>query len=161
MSTTSPSPVPGPLVVAPREGRTANPLTIGGQEVFIKVAGGDTNDALSCMFHTVPPMTGPPLHQHQHEDEMFYVIEGEVTFQIDGNRTVAKAGTTLFAPRLTVHAFQNFTQSTARLLITLVPGGLDRMFVEASSITGENAAAQFGPIGARYGLTVKGPPLRP
>ena len=160
MSTTGFDPAPGPLVVAPREGRTANPLTIGGQEVFIKVAGADTNDGLSCMFHTVPPMTGPPLHQHQHEDELFYVIEGEVTFQIDGSRTVAKAGTTLFAPRLTVHAFQNFTQSTARMLITLVPGRLDRMFVEASALKGENVAAQFGPIGAKYGLEVKGPPLK-
>ena len=161
MSMPSFNPVPGPLVVAPREGRTTNPLTIGGQEVFIKVAGADTNDALSCMFHTVPPMTGPPLHQHQREDELFYVVEGEITFEVDGKRTVAKAGTMLFAPRLTVHAFQNFSQSAARLLITLVPGGMDRMFVEASKLTGENVAAQFGPIGARYGLTLKGPPLRP
>jgi quercetin dioxygenase-like cupin family protein len=157
----APNTVPGALVVAPREGRTANPLTIGGQEVFIKVAGADTNDGLSCMFHSVPPMTGPPLHQHQHEDELFYVIDGEVTFEIDGKRTLAKAGTTLFAPRFTVHAFQNFSQSPARLLITLVPGGLDRMFVEASTITGENVAAQFAPIGARYGLAMKGAPLRP
>jgi quercetin dioxygenase-like cupin family protein len=161
MSTTGSNPVPGPLVVGPLEGRTADPLKIGGQEVFVKVAGADTNDQMCCFFHIVPPMTGPPLHQHTREDEMFYVIEGEVTFQIDGNRTLAKAGTTLFAPRLTVHAFQNFTQNTARLLITLSPGGLDRMFVEASALTGENVVAQFGPIGARYGLTVKGPPLRP
>jgi len=159
MSTPSFKPVSA-LVVAPREGRTANPLTIGGQEVFIKVAGADTNDGLCCMFHTVPPMTGPPLHQHQREDEMFYVIEGEVTFQVDGNRTLAKPGTILFAPRLSVHAFQNFTQTVARLLITLTPGGLDRMFVEASSLTGENVAAQFAPIGARYGLSLMGPPLR-
>jgi len=108
MSISRVNPVPGSLVVAPREGRTAAPLTIGGQEVFIKVTGADTNDGLSCMFHTVPPMTGPPLHQHQHEDELFYVIEGEVTFEIDGTRTLAKAGTTLFAPRLTKHAFSKF-----------------------------------------------------
>jgi quercetin dioxygenase-like cupin family protein len=161
MSTTAFDPVPGSLVVAPQEGRTVDPLTIGGQEVFIKVAGADTNDGLSCMFHTVPPLSGPPLHQHQREDELFYVIEGEVTFQIDGNRTLAKAGTTLFAPRFTVHAFQNFTHSTARLLITLVPGGLDRMFVEASALTGENVAAAFAPIGVKYGLTIMGPPLGP
>jgi quercetin dioxygenase-like cupin family protein len=148
-------------VVAPREGRTEKPLALGGQEVFIKVAGADTNDALCCMLHTVPPMTGPPLHQHQHEDELFYVLEGELTFEVDGKRTVAKAGTTLFAPRLTVHAFQNLSQSPARVFITLVPGGLDRMFVEASTLTGENVAAQFAPIGARYGLMMKGAPLKP
>lgn len=161
MSTTSSSPVPVSLVVAPREGRTGNPLTIGGQEIFVKVAGADTNDGMSVMFHTVPPMTGPPLHQHEREDELFYIVEGELTFQVDGNRTLAKTGTTLFAPRLTVHAFQNFTQSTARVLITFAPGGVDRMFVEAAALTGENVTAQFGPIGARYGVTVKGPPLRP
>jgi quercetin dioxygenase-like cupin family protein len=159
MSTTGFDPVPGSLVVGPREGRTADPLQIGGQEVFVKVAGADTNDQFSCLFHSVPSMSGPPLHQHMREDELFYVIEGEVTFQIDGNRTLAKAGTTLFAPRLTVHAFQNFSQNPALLLITLVPGGLDRMFVEASALTGDNLAAAFGAIGAKYGLSVKGPPL--
>jgi len=140
------------LVVQPQEGRTADPLGIGGQEVLIKVAGADTNDQLCCMFHVVPPMSGPPLHQHTREDELFYVLEGEVTFEIDGKRTLATAGTTLFAPRLTVHAFQNFTQSTAWLLITLSPGGLDRMFVEASALMGDNISAAFGAIGARYGL---------
>jgi quercetin dioxygenase-like cupin family protein len=161
MSTPGFDPVPGSLVVGPREGRTADLLKIGGQEVFVKVAGADTNDQLSCFFHTVPPMSGPPLHQHTREDELFYVIEGEVTFQIDGNRTLAKAGTTLFAPRLTVHAFQNFTQNPARLLITVSPGGLDRMFVEASALTGDNVAAAFGAISVKYGLNVMGPPLRP
>jgi mannose-6-phosphate isomerase-like protein (cupin superfamily) len=79
MSTTNPRPLPVPLVVKPQEGRTAHPLRIGGQEVLVTVAGADTNDQLSCFFHVVPPMSGPPLHQHTREDEVFYVLEGDVT----------------------------------------------------------------------------------
>jgi len=35
-------------------------------------------------------MSGPPLHVHTREDELFYVLEGEVVFQIADQRILAK-----------------------------------------------------------------------
>jgi uncharacterized cupin superfamily protein len=46
-------------------------------------------------------MPGPPLHVHSSEDELFYVLEGELAFQVDAQRILAKGGTTIFALRET------------------------------------------------------------
>jgi mannose-6-phosphate isomerase-like protein (cupin superfamily) len=148
-----------PVVVGPGETRVANPLDFWGEQVLVKVAGSDTNDQLSCTFHTVPPMKGPPRHQHQREDEMFYVVEGEVAFEIDGKGVVARAGTTLLAPRLSVHAYQNFTQQPIRLLVTTSPGGLDRLFAEVAELKG-GTPEQLHALGDKYGLRIMGPPLK-
>ena len=41
----------------------------------------------------VPPGGGPPPHIHSREEEGFYVLEGEITFQLGEERFVAVAGT--------------------------------------------------------------------
>ena len=39
-----------------------------------------------------PPGGGPPLHTHANEDEHFTVVEGEMTFYIDGRVETVAAG---------------------------------------------------------------------
>lgn len=160
MSTASLGSAPGALIVAPNEGRTPTPLRFFGEEVTVKIAGADTNDQLCTTLHRVPPMAGPPLHQHQREDELFYVLEGEVTFQIDGKRIVVQQGTTALAPRLSVHAYQNFTDKPIRLLVTCSPGGLDRLFVEVEALKGDTSPDKLHALGVKYGMTIMGPPLQ-
>ena len=53
---------------------------------------------------------------------MFYVLEGELVFQLDGTRHTVGVGGTAYSPRGFVHAYQNFTTSNARLLIASMPG---------------------------------------
>ena len=53
-----------------------------------------------------PHWAGPPLHQHDF-DEAFYVLEGELTFQVEDAVVVKRAGEFAFAPRNVVaHARQ-------------------------------------------------------
>ncbi len=40
----------------------------------------------------VPPGGGPPPHTHSREEEGFYVLEGEITFYVEGQPFVATAG---------------------------------------------------------------------
>lgn len=47
-----------------------------------------------------------PLHAHHSDGELFYVVEGQVSYHIDGERTVAPAGTTVFAPHGVPRAFR-------------------------------------------------------
>ena len=42
---------------------------------------------------------GSPLHVHTNEDEWFYVIEGELTFWVDGQVSVAPAGSFVYGPQ--------------------------------------------------------------
>jgi mannose-6-phosphate isomerase-like protein (cupin superfamily) len=59
-----------------------------GDLYTILAAGEDTGGAFALIHALVPPQSGPPPHLHHREDEAFYVLEGEVTFQADG-RTIA------------------------------------------------------------------------
>jgi quercetin dioxygenase-like cupin family protein len=55
-------------------------------------------------------------HYHANHSDSFYVIEGELEFQIDGKTVRAKAGTLVVAPRGAVHAFPVAVGSRARFL---------------------------------------------
>src|SRR5438874_4823008 len=78
----------------------------------------------------VPPGGGPPPHVHSREEEGFYVLEGEVTFRVGEERFVATAGTFANMPVGTPHSFRNEGSHPARMLISVAPAGLERMFFE-------------------------------
>src|ERR1700712_4297134 len=58
---------------------------------------------------------GPPLHMHDF-DEAFYMLDGELVFQIDGERFTRRAGEFAFAPRNVAHALANHSEANARYL---------------------------------------------
>ena len=162
MSTPTIQPGFSSLIIGPREGRTQAPVNVVGEEVLVKARGMDTNDRFAFFHATAPPMSGPPLHVHTREDELFYVLEGEVVFQIADQRILAKVGTTVFLPRGSVHTYQNFTGHTARLLIMVTPAGVDRLFEEMSADSHGTSMPDpvfLESIFTKYGLRMMGPPL--
>ncbi len=70
---------------------------------------------------------GPPLHHHAF-DETFYVIEGELTFQLEDKLFTRKRGKLAFAPRGVPHTFANLSGAEARTLIICTPAGFERYF---------------------------------
>jgi quercetin dioxygenase-like cupin family protein len=70
---------------------------------------------------------GPPLHRHDF-DEAFYVLEGELTFQLGDELSTAGPGSLTWAPRGSVHTFANLADAPARYLLICTPGGFERMF---------------------------------
>jgi len=149
-------------VVAARDGRTPAPLNIVGEETLVKVSAEDSDGTLAFFHLVAPPMSGPPRHVHTREDELFYVLEGELVFELDGERHTVLAGDTVYLRRGVVHAYQNFTRSNARLLIATTPGVFSGFFVELSAATPLGAlpdADRLNDIGTRYGITMLGPPM--
>jgi quercetin dioxygenase-like cupin family protein len=109
-----------------------------------------------------PPGGGPPLHTHVNEDEYFLVLEGEMTFYIDGQVTVRKAGESAFVPRGATHCFKNCSTREARLLVLFTPGTIEGFFDYGLPVDGEvpNDEYLLGRIvqlGPSYGLDVLGP----
>ncbi len=150
------------LVLGPEEGRTNEPLDVLGQPVLVKLAGMDSAGAVAVVHVTAPKMTGPPLHRHSREDVWFYVLEGEIVTEVDGNRTIAGAGASAFAPRGTAHAFQNFKDEPAKLLVMVTPAGLDRFFEELTEMNKGLSQPDFARVGelmTSYGMEILGPPL--
>ena len=70
---------------------------------------------------------GPPLHHHDF-DETFYVLEGELTFQLRDELFTRKRGELAFAPRNVPHTFANLSGADARTLIVCTPAGFERYF---------------------------------
>jgi quercetin dioxygenase-like cupin family protein len=111
----------------PAAGQT---VAIAGDVYRFVALGEDTDGKYAHWEAIVPPGGGPPPHTHSREDEGFFVVEGEMTFLIGAERLVACAGTFVNLPVGVPHAFRNDTSSQARLLITIAPAGLEKMFLE-------------------------------
>jgi oxalate decarboxylase/phosphoglucose isomerase-like protein (cupin superfamily) len=128
----------------------------------VKVSADDSDDTLAFFHLVAPPMSGPPRHVHTREDELFYVLEGELVFELDGERHTVRAGDTVYLRRGVVHTYQNFTASDVQLLIATVPGTFCRFFVELSAVTPLGAMpdpVQMDAMATEYGITTLGPPM--
>jgi quercetin dioxygenase-like cupin family protein len=144
------------------QGRTPQPLNVLGTEVFVKVANTDTESAVAIFCHSVAPMYGPPLHRHSREDEWFYILKGEITFEIDGKRITLHAGSSAFAPRGTTHTYKNSTNEAAEILVVVTPGGFLEFFEELSVLSDQVTASDpsaIERIAKKYGIEIVGPPL--
>jgi mannose-6-phosphate isomerase-like protein (cupin superfamily) len=79
-----------------------------------------------------PGAAGPPLHTH-HFDEAFYVLEGVLTFHLDGELVEVGAGELAFAPGGEPHTFTNRGDVPARYLIVCTPAGFEREFARRAA----------------------------
>ena len=81
----------------------------------------------------MPPGGGPPAHYHTREEEGFYIIEGEIAFQIGDQRLIASAGMFVNMPVGTPHSFKNESDRPAKMLVTMAPAGLEKGFFEVGT----------------------------
>src|SRR5947208_1383841 len=116
-----------PTLRKPTEGRT---IAVVGDVYRFLVTGEETNGKYALLEAVVSPGGGPPPQFHSREEEGFYVFEGEITFQIGGDRFVAGAGTFANMPVGTPHSFKNESGRPAKMLIAIAPAGLEQMFLE-------------------------------
>lgn len=121
--------------------------------VTIKVQSTDVENAYTILELILPPDAGAPLHIHHREDEIFQVIEGSCSVQMEADVKVIEAGSLVILPKGRRHAFQNTGEIPAKFLITAVPGGLDSYFTELDEITTDDEAKinqQVEAINAKY-----------
>lgn len=145
-------------VVRPQDG-TAIQGPAGGPLVF-KVRGEQTGGRLTAIENTIAPGDGPPVHVHEAEDEIWFVLEGGLRFVIGGEEADAPQGTFVFVPRGVAHAFTNPGQEPARMLILFTPAGMERFFDAFAALDGAaDIPAAFRSLGAAAGMEVVGPPI--
>jgi uncharacterized cupin superfamily protein len=111
-----------------------------------RATGEDTNCKYAIWEAIVPPGGGPPPHAHSREEEGFYILEGEITFQIGDQRVVATAGMFANMPVGTPHSFKNESSKPAKMLISVAPTGLEDMFFEFGVPLPEASIAALPPI---------------
>jgi mannose-6-phosphate isomerase-like protein (cupin superfamily) len=119
------------LVHEPGGGRRIR-LGLGGT-VRLKVEGVHSNGQMVLYEFTMPSRTaGPPMHIHEQWDEAFYVLDGEVSFDIASEVHLVPAGGCVFVAGRTPHTFWNASNRPATNLVVLTPSGLESYFDEVS-----------------------------
>ena len=91
----------------------------------ILASSEQTGGSYSLMEELCPKDSGPPPHTHE-QDEVIYLIEGELTMIAGAERVAAKAGSLAYIPARCVHSFRIDSQE-ARLLNFYLPGGFERI----------------------------------
>jgi quercetin dioxygenase-like cupin family protein len=121
------------VVCAPGEGRVISFGDAG--EATLKLVRRESAGTMSAYEFVIPPATaGPPLHFHRSWDEAFYVLEGEMTFLIDGRTSAAPAGSFVFIPQGVPHTFWNESAAPARQLTVFTPAGIEAYFEEVTRV---------------------------
>ena len=106
-------------------------LSVVGDSYRILISGEQTGGSYAVIDMLVPPGGGPGPHAHKDMQEMFYVVDGEIEFKMEGGKYIAKKGSFVNIPLGgKVHCFKNKTNTLAHLLCTVVPAGLDAFFQE-------------------------------
>jgi mannose-6-phosphate isomerase-like protein (cupin superfamily) len=72
-----------------------------------------------------PGRSGPGPHSHEANEELFYVLEGTMTFQAGEDFVDAAPGTFLRIPAGVPHDFQNRGDARAGVLNVFIPGGFE------------------------------------
>ncbi|SMB96869.1 cupin domain-containing protein [Deinococcus hopiensis] len=111
---------------------STGPLTLNvlGVDVTFKLRAADTAGAYSLFEASVPPGAGTPPHRQPLEEEAFFGLEGEVSFQVGEERVQLTPGAATIVPRGVPHAFVNASGRPARMLILVSPGGMHERFFE-------------------------------
>jgi quercetin dioxygenase-like cupin family protein len=130
------------------------PLTVLGDRLLLKFTSPDTSGLFTLTEQFNAPGTGIPRHVHTHEDESFWVLEGQVEFMVADTITLVEPGGVIYAPRGVAHSFRAVSDTPTRMLIHIFPAGLETMFEELSQLPpGPPDFGQIVAICTRYGIS--------
>jgi mannose-6-phosphate isomerase-like protein (cupin superfamily) len=141
---------------------------LGGLMV-VKADSELSEGRLSLLDEFAPPDFSPPRHVHRDEDEIFYVLEGEVSVLVDGRSYEARPGAFVFLPKGLEHSFLTGPSGVRKLIVTT---GRFSDFVRAASqrAAAHELPAPDGPpteeqqrrlaeVAANFGMDITGPPI--
>jgi quercetin dioxygenase-like cupin family protein len=111
-----------------------------GSLAVIKATAADTGGRVTIVEITEPAGAEAPLHVHHAEDEGFWVLEGEVTFEVGGTKIPAGPGDYALGPRDIPHRYF-VGERGCRMLFIFTPGGFEELIREM----GEPAVARTLP----------------
>lgn len=159
---------PEPLVLPSNEGHHLHFLN---HLATIKVRG-DVAGSMSVVEFVGPRGFGPPLHRHEHEDELFVVLDGEIVFRSGDLEIVAQTGSHAFLPHGRPHTFQVLSETARFTCVTASAATtpeFDQMVESLGIPTGTPTIPEPGPIDpavvaeicGQHGIEILGPPPSP
>ena len=129
-------------------------VAVGDLVTMHKVRSEITDGRMVVIEHTLSARRlAAPLHRHSREDEISYVLAGEMTAILGEHVIQAGAGSYVIQPRGQWHTYWNSGAEDLRLMEIIVPGGfegcLDRL---AEALADSSQPSVVARIGAEYGV---------
>jgi quercetin dioxygenase-like cupin family protein len=108
-------------------------MSAGSPPPRVLLRNEQSDGHVSVIESTMPAgAKGPPLHTHDF-DETFYVLDGELTFQLGNELSTAGPGELAFALRGVPHTLANRSNAAARFVIVCTPAGFEREFARRAA----------------------------
>ena len=110
-------------MLRPGEGRT---YPMGRISAVFKADGTETAERYSISEGWLEPHTKEPGPHAHPEDDVFFVIDGTMSFLVDGNWVDAPKGSFVLVPGGSTHDFENRGSTRAGALNFSVPGNFEQ-----------------------------------
>lgn len=140
-------------VIRYHEGKQLNVL---GHAITASFTNHNAQGSYYLFEVITPPGRGVPLHVHEWEDELMYMVEGELEIRLGDQQFVVSPGDHVFFPRYLAHAFQNAGSKASKAIFTVVLGASFEAFFDqlAALPPGEPDLANVTKIFAEHGMTI-------
>jgi quercetin dioxygenase-like cupin family protein len=129
---------------------------IPGLTASTRLTSAETG-SISIVEHVFSPGALVPPHTHTLEDEISYVVMGEIGFRSNGKEVTLAAGGYIVKPRGELHSMWNAGSSPARMIEIISPAGFEKYFVElaeeVAAAGGVPDPSTMGTIAGRFGLS--------
>jgi mannose-6-phosphate isomerase-like protein (cupin superfamily) len=128
-------------------------LRFSGAEFIVKASADTTGGAFAVIEEADPLDT--PLHVHENEDELWYVLEGEHVIRIGDDELHVGPGDLVFGPRGVPHAQRRVVPRTGRFLEFFYPAGFEGFFRELAEAerTASSMPEAYSRVSEKYGIT--------
>ncbi|MBV9843449.1 MAG: cupin domain-containing protein [Kutzneria sp.] len=130
-----------PIMATPEQGRAVWHM---GALMLFKATSEQTNNQFWLAEQTSNAGYASPVHLHTREDELFYVLDGELSIEIDNVMHRPSTGVMVFAPRGLPHSYK-VESPTARWLVLGTPGGFDGWFFDTGKPAERLEVPEFDP----------------
>ena len=128
-----------PFVVQPED--RAEPLSVIAGDKITVLASKEETQGYEIFLQEGLPGSGPRSHSHDW-DETFMVMEGDLTFSINGEKMTAKVGTLVHLPAGTVHEFKIGDNGAKTISITGVGSKASSLFSDLATENSNNPPSQ-------------------
>jgi quercetin dioxygenase-like cupin family protein len=136
------------VVLEPGEGEL---LELGPSRLTVKGSVDDGIGSLAVLETTVAPgFPGPVLHLHEQTVDSFYVLDGTLALQLDGQAVEASAGSYALVPPGNAHTFSNPSDEPVTVLNLMAPAGFEGYLMEVAAIGGPLDPDKMAEIASKY-----------
>ena len=142
-----------PSIAFKRAPSSDTTLDVFGVDVTFLVENEHTGGRFGLLEYVSKPGHEPPPHWHEHEDEVFYIVEGHLEMHCGDQVFQVQAGECVFLPKKKPHGFI-IRSPRLRAVCVIQPSGAEQAF----RILGlPKSGRDRRPAGSTYATAMKDP----